>query len=47
VDSRSHNQAIDKLVDRYRLEENKQRERREQKEQDERAQRRSDDPGES
>jgi flagellar FliJ protein len=43
VESRSENQAIDKLVDRYRLEESKQRERREQKEQDDRAHRRPDD----
>lgn len=46
VESRSENQAIDKLVDRYRLEESKQRERREQKEQDDRAHRRPGDSSE-
>jgi len=39
VESRSHSQAIDKVVDRYRQEERRQQERREQLEQDERAQR--------
>lgn len=39
VESRSHSQAIDKVVDRYRREEQRQQERREQLEQDERAQR--------
>ena len=39
MESRGQSQTFDKLVDRYRLEENKQLERKEQKEQDDRAQR--------
>jgi flagellar FliJ protein len=39
VESRSHSQAIDKVVDRYRQQEGRQQERREQREHDERAQR--------
>ncbi len=39
VESRSHSQAIDKVVDRYRQQERQQQERREQLEHDERAQR--------
>jgi flagellar FliJ protein len=39
VESRSHSQAIDKVVDRYRRQERQQQERREQLEHDERAQR--------
>lgn len=39
VESRSHSQAIDKVVDRYRRQEGQQRERREQREHDDRAQR--------
>jgi len=43
VEFNNQSQAIDKLVDRYRLEENKRLERQEQKEQDDRAQRPSSD----
>ena len=43
LESRGQSQAVDKLVDRYRLEEGKQLERTEQKEQDDRAQRSSSD----
>ena len=39
VETRSHHQAIDKVIERYRSEEQKNRDRREQQEQDERAQR--------
>ncbi len=39
VQTRSHHQAIDKVVERYRSEEQKTRDRHEQKEQDERSQR--------
>lgn len=39
VESRSHSQAIDKVVDRYQVEERRQRDHKEQQEQDERAQR--------
>jgi len=39
LESRSHSQAIDKVVDRYRDQERHQQERREQREQDERSQR--------
>jgi len=39
VDSRSHSQAIGKVMERYKAEENNIQERREQKEQDERSQR--------
>jgi flagellar FliJ protein len=39
VESRSHSQAIEKVVDRYQVEERRQRDRKEQLEQDERAQR--------
>jgi len=39
VEKRSHHQAIDKVIDRYRREEQRLRDRREQQEQDERAQR--------
>lgn len=39
VKTRSHSQAIDKVVDRFREQERRQQERREQHEQDERAQR--------
>lgn len=39
VETRSHHQAIDKVIQRYRSEEQKARDRREQQEQDERAQR--------
>jgi len=39
IESRTHSQAIDKVMDRYREDEYKQQERREQKDQDERSQR--------
>lgn len=39
VESRTHSQAIDNVVDRYRQQEHQQQERREQLEHDERAQR--------
>ena len=39
VETRSHSQAIDKVVDRYRQQEHQERDRMEQREQDERAQR--------
>jgi flagellar FliJ protein len=39
MESRGQSHAFDKLVDRYRVQENKQLERKEQKEQDDRAQR--------
>jgi flagellar FliJ protein len=39
IATRSHSQAIDKVVDRYVREEQNQQQRREQREQDERAQR--------
>ena len=39
VDTRSHHQAIDKVIERYRREERREQDRREQQEQDERAQR--------
>ena len=39
IESRSHSQAIDKVVDGYRRQENRKQERREQQEQDEHAQR--------
>ena len=39
VASRSHSQAIDKVVDRYRDQEQRQQDRREQQESDERSQR--------
>jgi flagellar FliJ protein len=39
IESRSHSQAIDKVVDRYRQQERQRQDRREQLEQDERAQR--------
>lgn len=39
IETRSHSQAIDKVVDRYREQERQQQERREQREQDERSQR--------
>lgn len=39
VETRSHHQAIDKVIERYRSEEQKNRDRLEQQEQDERAQR--------
>ena len=39
VDSRSHSQAIGKVIERYKTEENIVQERREQQEQDERSQR--------
>lgn len=39
LESRTHSQAIDKVVDRYREQERQQQERREQLEQDERSQR--------
>jgi len=44
MESRSQGQAIDKLVDRYRRDENRQLDRQEQKEQDDRAQRPAADP---
>ncbi len=37
IETRTHSQAIDKVVHRYRREEHRQQDRREQKEQDERA----------
>lgn len=43
VESRGQSQAVEKLVDRYRLEEDRQLDRTEQKEQDDRAQRSSSD----
>ena len=43
MESRGKSRAVDKLVDRYCLEENKQLDRKEQKEQDDRAQRPSSD----
>jgi len=43
MESRGQNRAVNKLVDRYRLEENKQLDRKEQKEQDDRAHRPSSD----
>jgi len=42
VKTRSHHQAIDKVVERYRSEEQKAQDRHEQKEQDERVQRSGD-----
>ena len=39
IDTRSHSQAIDKVVDRFRQDEQRQADRREQQEQDERARR--------
>ncbi len=39
VETRSHHQAIDKVIERYRNEERKVQDRREQQEQDERSQR--------
>lgn len=44
MESRGRSRAVDKLVDRYFLEENKQLDRKEQKEQDDRAQRSPPDP---
>ena len=44
MESRGQSQIVDKLVDRYCLEENKQLDRAEQKEQDERALRPASDP---
>jgi len=39
IETRTHSQAIDKVVERYRREEHRQQDLREQKEQDERSQR--------
>ena len=43
IEARTHSQAVEKAVDRYRQQEHKQKERKEQQEQDEHGQRRSSD----